>query len=262
MEQYYSYGAPPSMTERPLGYNYRPLNNGRIWYTAVMPLLAVYIQSYATSFRLGVLVWAASAAMWVFSLLADRRYLESEGYDVSGLSPFLALIPPVYMTKRYSMLGQRSSAPIVFVMVFVFALYANGFTRYATLKDNSYTDYVKYENWTDISEIRSALGDFTSEKNIGNSLKAYAKSEPDSGKMSWSVKKDGVNVTVTASCKEKDFEAVFSFTYDGFSSGATKLTALRLDGKEYKDKEAAEKLAEIIKALPEDSSSSEDSPQQ
>ncbi|SDA17208.1 hypothetical protein SAMN02910447_01274 [Ruminococcus sp. YE71] len=259
MEQFIPYGAPPSMTAPPADNRAEKLNNGRVWYTAIMPLLAIYVQSYANNFALGVLMWVCSVAMWVFSLLMDRRYMESKGYDMSRISPFLALIPPVYIYKRYAVIGQRSSAPIVFVMVFAYALFANGFTRYYTMKDSSYTEYVKYQTWSEISAVSAGLDGTNADKTVLDTFKKYAKTEPDKGKMEWSMKKDGVNVMVTASCKEKDFEAVFTFTYDGFSSGDTSLHQVTIDGKTYKGKEAAEKLAEVVKKIKMDDSSSSDS---
>ena len=245
------------MTQPSALHTVRHINNGRIWYTAVMPLLAMYIQSYATNAVLGALVWTATAAMCVISLIFDRRYLEREGIDIGSLSPFLALLPPIYMYKRFRILGMQSAAPIVWAMIFAFALYANGFTRYYMLDNNAYAEFVKLKKWTDIVAVKNEIGDKEIDREISKSLRAYAKTFSEDAKVEWTVEHSGKTTKVTAACEKAKFTAEFEFDYDGFGASDTYLKKLTLDGKTYKNKDAAKKITAILEKLPNDSSSSQ-----
>ena len=261
MQQQFSY-YPSSPADTPVTNLVKEysLSDGRIWYAALLPAISRFIEIYATNRTLGILVWALCVIMGIGACVADRKYVEKTlpaDVDLHGLSTGLAVFPPAYMLKRNKILGERSSAGAVCIIMLVFAICTNGFIKGLTVTDKDFKEQIKTNYWNAVPGIHTSL---PSEELIGNTLDNCADKISSGSRMKWSAERVGDYVTVTAKMDyDGDLEIVFGYTYDGYAAGDIEVKSFTLNGKTYKDSEAREQLNDLIDSDSSDESSEDSS---
>lgn len=227
-------------------------NVSRLWYAAIVPLLGIYIEVYANSFRLGVLVWGLAAVMSCAACLFDYSYIGKHGYKYDALKPAFALLPPVYIFKRTKLTGDSSVCGAVWCIMFVYALIFNGFTTAANLKKSEMTGAIKESKWSYISGFDDVSADKTVEETLKELFTESGKPAPD---LDWNAEKHSGYVTVTCEVKDGDGGAEFRLDFDGYCFGTYHIVSLTENGKKLASDKAVTRIKEL---LPKDESSEAD----
>lgn len=223
----------------------RGITTSRLWYAALVPLFGIYLEIFANSLELGLLVWGLALVMGPAACLLDYRFLEKKGIYSPQLRPAYALFPPLYIVKRTKLTGDSPVCGIVWCILFVFALAANDFTRALTLTESDMTGAISEGYWSCITETANVSCD----KTIGESLEEMAGCT-----LEWSgARGDGC---LSVSCKgENGFMAKFRIDHDGYVAGNYHLIMISIDGSAYDGEDAADLIRE---RYPSDSGSSEE----
>ena len=214
----------------------RGMGTGRLWYAALVPLFGIYIEMYADSFPLGVLVWVLAIVMGPAACLLDRRHIAGKGIDVSSLRPAYALLPPLYIFKRTKLTNDQRVCGIVWCIMAVYALFMNGFTGSALMDETSMIGAVRDGYWSGITETE----DVSCEKTIGETLAEMG------GELEWSALRAEGHLAVRCTGKT-GFRAVFKIDFDGYAVGKYHLDTIVTDGKTYDGEDAAKLIKERYK---------------
>ncbi|MBR1724819.1 MAG: hypothetical protein IJ723_07375, partial [Ruminococcus sp.] len=158
---------------------------------------------------------------WTIACLLDRRYLMKNEVDVSELSPFTAVLPPLYIFKRVTITGDQNTAAIVFICFAFYAACANGFSQGIMMDEDKMVSQVKDNYWSNISNVATIDGAKDS-GTIGGTIDDAPASLGADGKAKWTAKRDGnvIHVTVTRG----DLALRFEETFDGFTFTDIKVT--------------------------------------
>ncbi len=256
MQQGYN---PPPAQAKPA----RRLSNSRVWYAAYSPLIGLFVEIYANSFALGILVWVCAIISCFIALALDKKYLNENNVNTDTLNTAYIFIPPLYMHKRAKLVGEKSFSELIFIFLFAYALLSNGFTA-AALMDEDDMIYQVQENYIfNISGFEDDTNASMYNGTIGDLFEEYIGNEnSDEDLCKWEAAKDDGVITVNASYDEADkisFSAEFSMDYDGYAYGDVVLEKITLDGKTYEGDEALEQLSKILSEELDKSSSDESS---
>lgn len=222
---------------------YTGVDNSRVWFAAFVPLLAIFIEIFANTFTLGVLVWVCAAASAIIACINDRRYLKNAGVDVSRISPFLAFIPPIYMMVRKKQTYQANSISVIFIAAFIYALLFNGFTKGLMMDED---DMISQAADNYVQNMAQVSG-YDGYNMIYSQLTGYCEELfPNATKFQWSAEKIGDEVQVTA--ENNRMTAVFIIPFDGYAFGDITVTSIVVDGEEYNEDDP-DKLNEIVKEI-------------
>ena len=223
----------------------RGIGTGRLWYAALVPLFGIFIEIYADSFALGVLVWLIALIMGPAACLLDRRYVEEKGFDVLQLKPVYALLPPLYIFKRTKLTGDSQISGIVWCIMLAYALFMNGFTQSLLMDESMMVSAIENDYWSSIAETEDVDCDDT----IGVTLAAMG------GELEWTAfRADGY---LSVRCTGKSgFGANFKIDYDGYAAGKYHLVSLTINDEIYEGEDAAKIIKERFKKA-ESSSSAE-----
>jgi hypothetical protein len=212
------------------------VDSSRLWFAVCIPLFSLFIELYASTWVLGILVWAAAIFSLYAACIADFRFLKKQGYDVSSIGRTSLIVPPLYALKRAKLLGE-SIVPAIFMTAFIiYALLFNGFTAAATADEETITNRVKSNYSSNITQ----LADTGSYDLVGDMLDSAA----DGDEVTWTEKKGNDIIMITAECDK--FTIEFSMEFDGYAYGDITVTKLTVDGKEYTDSELTDKLKEML----------------
>ncbi|MGN0632355.1 MAG: hypothetical protein ACI4JW_00650 [Oscillospiraceae bacterium] len=246
------YGAPNNSVSA-VNMLSRFLSNSRIWYAAVVPIIALFAEVYATDKYLGVLVWLCAAASAIAACIADRKYIASNNVDTKAIPFVLVFLPPIYIFRRLKLTFQSAVCGIVSIVMIVYALVFNNFIAALTLNEDGMIDQVKENFWFNISGCSSVSESVTvSEKlEIFNEQECGNKSE-----IKWQAEQTDGYITVRAYSEYKkdsdeyakygnSFDISFRVEYDGYAFGKIEVTELTVMGEKYEGKQATEKLLEI-----------------
>lgn len=239
--QEFQFNADGPQFQNPYGGFYNQaasLSSSRIWYAALVPIIALYVELYASNLYLGILVWScALISIWIACAL-DKKYLGENGIDTSRIGAAYIIFAPFYISKRSKLLRQKSSAAAVMTVALLYALVSNGFTDALTMEESDMIDQVKYN----YSVYIDGLSGYDSYNYIGESLVDWSGLTEDD--FEWSaVRKSGC---IEVYAESQVICVVFSVEYDGYAFGDITVESLNIDGEEYGGGELSEKLAEIF----------------
>ena len=217
-----------------VGFERRRFTTSRLWYAALVPLFGIFIEIYANSMPLGLLVWITALISAPAACLLDRRYIKKMGADTSSLKTAYTILPPLYIFKRTKLTGDSRVSGIVWCMMLVYALIMNGFTRNLTMNEISITQYISETYWSRIEETAEIYCD----KSVNETLE-----ELSGGSLTWSGSraKDCLKVECTG---ENGFSADFTIDYDGYIAGNRHLDKLTFEGNTLDGAAAAELIEE------------------
>jgi hypothetical protein len=211
------------------------MDNSRIWFAAAVPVLGLFVEWYAYSFKLGVLVWVTAFIAIIAACYADRKYLAGCGYSVDRLNFTDMVFAPIYIRKRCVLSNESSVPAIVLVFTFIYALMFNGFTSGLTMSTDDMISHVRDNYVQNMSQCSSYDG----YNMIGEQLEGIA-----DGDIEWSAERADGEITVTA--EAENFTVVFTVPFDGFAYGDIEVTECVIDGKEYSGDKLKSKVSAIF----------------
>lgn len=221
--------------------------NGIIWYICILPLLALFLENYATSKWAGIFLWAATVIMLIFSCRYDCKKLEKAEIDTSAVRGWVWLAP-AYVFKREKMLGRETYKGIMLTVFCLAALVMNGFVQGLRINEDSLPDIVAnsyVQNLDNFSGISSNI--------IGEQLEEYLGEDAD-----WECTKKGDVYTAVCTGRHegKKIQVVFEVEHDGFAFLGCRVSEIRSEGEKLEDEDFNNTLAEIMipETLEDDSS--------
>lgn len=228
------YGGQYGFVQQPV----RPkTENGIIWYICILPLLALFLENYASSKWAGIFLWAATAVMLIVSCCYDCKKLEKADIDTSAVRGWVWLAP-VYVYKREKMLGRETYKGIMLTVFLLAALAMNGFVQGTRINEDSLPEMLEnsyVQNLDNFSGVSSNV--------IGEQLEKYLGEDAD-----WKCTKKGDIYTAvcTGEHKGKKVQVSFEVEHDGFTFLGCRVSEIISDGKKLEDEDFKKALAEIM----------------
>ncbi len=212
-------------------------DNGIIWYICILPLLALFLENYASSKWAGIFLWTAAVVMLIFSCCYDCKKLEKSGLDTTAVRGWVWLAP-VYVFRREKMLGRETYKGIMLTVFCLAALSMNGFVQGMSVNEDSLPEIVAnsyVQNLDNFSGVSSNI--------IGEQLEEYLGEDID-----WDCTKKGDIYTLTCTGKHDDKEVVVAFEvkHDGFAFLGCRVSEIRSAGESLEDEDFKNALLEIM----------------
>lgn len=211
------------------------IKNGRIWYAAILPLLACYLENFAVNIILGAVLWISVIIICPLVCISDEKHLRSFGLNTFELNKY-KFIPPVYLFKR-SIITRQSNTPFIIFLVFsAYAIMNNGFVQALRINDDTFIRSIQSSYVSSLSEYEEVI----SYNTIRSQIENFA--NKDSVDWKFSKDKDFRYVTAAGECtyKGKDnqkFEVVFQIDFDGYALISTEVKSLSIEDQELMDEE-------------------------
>ncbi|MFT3952112.1 MAG: hypothetical protein QM689_09280 [Oscillospiraceae bacterium] len=233
------------------GYNTPPLNifepprvkNSHIWYAALLPLFALYLEQAASNIVQGAALWILFYVLWVGICVGDARYLRKVGAGYAG-KPALAVFPPLYFISRGFHLKTKSYVWIVSAAT-VLAGLQNSFLFYATADADDFITKVQSAPLCNVEQLADETASLVTLQDVLTDVTTDA---------DWSYSSDGERHIVTFRAtylaldkndKNIPIELVFEYKTDGFASLGVDILRITADGVTLTD-EQAERMADEI----------------
>ena len=233
------------------------IRNGAMWYVAILPALALYLESYAINKWLGIMIWAFVLISCPVICYRDMRTLEKMGLNTEGLKTVSIVCPLLYMYKRCRLLKQSSIIAVFFTIFTVYAIIQNGFAVSLRVDDQTFINQVKYNYVVNLDEFSDITGN-SSANIIGEQIDAFI----NEGEAKYNVSADGDlrYITVSGSCDYNgvsgtELEIVFIIDYDGYAFKSLKLDLVSVSGQILEGEKRQELLDEIFLNTQADDSS-------
>ena len=206
------------------------IRNGRLWYIILLPVLGLFLESFATNKWIGLALWLTIILLSIFVCIRDEKALRSFG--VSHLKLYKArFFPPLYIYRRLVATRQSKFPFGLFITILIFATINNGFVTGLTMNDESFIQLVQINYVSSISQFE----DYDSTEMIEDRLEDFAIEDT----LKWSYAEDDKHkyVTVTGLCNydnksSQRFEIVFRMKFDGYTITKTDITHVKFSGKE------------------------------
>lgn len=195
---------------------------GYILYTVFLPIIGLFLERYAYSALVAIVLWAAVLVLMPLSCALDKRMLDKHEVNTVTLGKSY-LFPPIYIYKRQVLVGGEAMLCVACVTLCAGALLTNGFIKGMRLKSDSVKDMVPNTSVTQLDNF-SGNSVFT----IGECVQAYSKKSVE-----WTAeKKDyGFEINAEGDHDSKDFRIVIRLEFDGFAYHEFKITDVVVDGK-------------------------------
>lgn len=239
------------------------IRNGAMWYVAILPLLALYLENYAVNKWLGILVWAFVLISCPIICYRDMKALEKLEPDAKSLKTAAIVCPIVYMYKRCRLLKQSSIMAVFFTIFSLYALLQNGFALSLRVDDDTFINQVRYNYVANLDEL-SAIGGGESLNIIGEQIDAFINEEEaeytvfDDGDLHYITASGSCNYNGVSGC---DLEIVFVIDYDGYAFTSLTLDSVAVSGQELDDEAERQLLEEIFLNTNADDSSADIQPE-
>ncbi|WP_124098165.1 hypothetical protein [Ruminococcus sp. Marseille-P6503] len=223
------------------------IRSGAMWYVAILPVLALYLENYAINKWLGILVWAFALISCPVICYRDMRALEKLGLNCQNLKIISVVCPLLYMYKRCRLLKQSSIMAVFFTIFTVYAVLQNGFAVSLRVDDQTFINQVKYNYVANIDEFSDISADKSSNI-IGEQIDAFINED----KAEYRVSADGDlrYITVSGSCdydtvSGAELEIVFIIDYDCYAFKSLELDSVSLSGQALEG-EKRQELLDVI----------------
>ena len=195
---------------------------GYILYAVFLPIIGLFLERYAYSAFVAIVLWAAVLVLMPLSCALDKRMLGKHDVNTITLGKSY-LFPPIYIYKRQVLVGGEAMLCVACVTLCAGALLTNGFIKGMRLK----TDNVKamVPN-TSVTQLDNFSGN--SQYSIGECVQAYSKKT-----VNWTAEKTnyGFEGIAEGDHDSKDFKIVIRLEFDGFTYHDFRITDVVLDGK-------------------------------
>lgn len=230
------------------------INNGFVWYAALIPGLALFIETFALNKYMGFLIWGLVLVLRPLCCIIDRNLLIKKGRLSCHIA--WALFPTVYIFKRCMAIKNNMVMAVICVICLSYGAIGNGFTTSLFINDETIVNAVKDNSLTSLSGLK--------DQSSADSISSAA--EKAMSDITYSIVTDGDERYVTISGVSKNngdnIEITVKVVHDGFTYISLGLEKFCKNGEEITDDERKEMLKELfsasIQSKSTDSSSSKD----
>ncbi|MGN1132880.1 MAG: hypothetical protein ACI4RN_00320 [Oscillospiraceae bacterium] len=211
------------------------ISNNKLWYIALLPLVALFAENFAVNKWLGIALWTGVIAASIAVTVSDEKDLRK--MSMSHVSLYKSrFFPPLYIYRRQT-LFQKSKAPfIVLLLSLLLALGNNGFVSAMKVDDSTFISSVQNSSVSNIE----GFSEYTSTASIENRIKSFSQSNS----INWQYSADNNNryVSATGYCGGKasnktKFKIVFKLDFDGYKITELSVDSCYLDGAKLSEKD-------------------------
>lgn len=243
--RYYGGGSPYGAPVRPIIPN---LKNNAVYYAIFLPLLALFLESFAISKYLGVLLWALVLVFERIAVYGDAKALAAQNRCPESMKTLAAIAPIVYVFRRNQLFSRGVSQFVAFCITAALAIFQNGFVKSLYASPQTFIEMTKGRPVYSLS----LEDDSRNTDTIGDKLDSYV-NEQD-----WSYNrfKNKSTVIVTGvfspdapdGYKDKDVTFTFTYDFDGYNikSVSLSLDKCELSGSELDDDECKKLAKELF----------------
>ncbi len=195
---------------------------GYILYAVFLPIIGLFLERYAYSALVAIVLWVLVLILMPLSCALDKRMLDKHDVNTVTLGKTY-LFPPIYIYKRQILVGGEAMLCVACVTLCAGALLTNGFIKGLRLKTDSVVDMVPN---TAVSQLDNFSGN--SLYTIGECVQAYSKQT-----VNWKAEKTsyGFEVTAEGDHESKSFTIIIKLEFDGFAYHDFRITEVIIDGE-------------------------------
>lgn len=206
------------------------VEQGYILYALFLPLIGLFLERYAYSAVVAIILWALVLILMPLSCLLDKRMLDRHEVNTITLGKSF-LFPPIYIYKRQVLVGGEAMLCVACATLCIGAILTNGFIKGLRINTDSVNDMVQNTAVTQLDNFSGQSVD-----TIGECINAYSQSE-----VKWSTEKQsyGFEITAQGTHGSKDFELIIRLEFDGFAYHEFKITDVMVGGEKL-DKDGRE----------------------
>lgn len=221
------------------------IRNGAVWYVAILPALAMFLEAFAVNKYLGFLLWGFVLIASPIICYYDMKTLEKYGVDVHAFKKYIFLIPVIYIYTRCRILRQSNTKAVMYVVFAVFALFGNGFTRSLQMTNQDFIDNVKQNYVVNLEDFSGQ----TSMNVIGTQIKSFVKGNEVKYKIETKDNLRYVTASGVCSYDKKDnqkIDIIFELNYDGYAFKSFKVDSILINGEKLNDEKKEKLMKEIF----------------
>lgn len=222
---------------------------GYILYALFLPVIGLFLERYAVSAVVAIILWALVLILMPLSCALDKRMLDKHELNTVTLGKSY-LFPPVYIYKRQTLVGGEAMLAVACVTLIAGAILTNGFIKGLRIDAESVNSMVQN---TSITQLDNFSGN--SNYTISECVSAYSQSA-----VSWKASKQsyGFEITADGTHDSKDFKIIIKLEFDGFTWHDFRIIAIEQQGERLDEDGRKDFLTACFveyKKSPDDSSS-------
>lgn len=195
---------------------------GYILYAVFLPVIGLFLERYAYSAVVAIVLWVLVLILMAVSCALDKRILDQQEVNTITLGKSY-LFPPIYIYKRQVLVGGEAMLSVACITLMIGALLTNGFIKGLRVNADSIDELVQ-------NSYISQLDNFSGNSNvtIGDCVNTYS-----SKQVSWKVEqKDyGFDITAEGTHDSKDFVISIKLEFDGFTYHSFYIQDITVSGK-------------------------------
>lgn len=214
-------------------------NTGGVWFVTLLPIIGLFLESFATDKYAGAALWIAVIVLIYFGCIADFRSIRHEVLESQeDRLKMLLVFPPAYLYCRDKMLNSEGYKGLVLAVLIIAAAFANGFTEGLSVNEENLIPLLE-NAW--VTELDNLSG--SSENYIGEQLESWF----DDGYSSEGSKAGEIFTIVFSGTHEgKPAEVVIKVEFDGFAYQSIYAKSVTIDGERLEGEALRDELAEIF----------------
>ncbi len=229
-------------------------DNSLVWYVAILPAFAMFVNIYAENKYHGFLLWGLVILLRIGVCIYDNKKLIKMGmWQQSKVSPTV-LLPFVYIIKRTGFLKRKSTIIVVAGGCLLFGITSNGFVQTALATDETYCQYVSQYYSSYITNLPEEENFYPDDDDIIDMIlkkKCYGSTytgEDKKAEVDYSSEViDNVRyVTATATYEKEELEIVFILDHDGYIFKGMEIDEISHGGEKLSGDEKDELIKELF----------------
>ncbi|MBO5577047.1 MAG: hypothetical protein J5956_12225 [Ruminococcus sp.] len=196
---------------------------GYIFYALFLPVIGLFLEKYAYSAIVAIIMWALVIILMPLSCYLDKRMLEKHEVETIGLGKTF-LFAPLYIYKRQKLVRGDPALCIVIVVLCIGAILTNGFVKGSRVTADVVPDIVRNSPITQLDNFSGS-----SVNTIDECVGKYLGKEAE-----WAAEKTdyGFMITAVGTHGSKLTEIKFRLEFDGFTYHSFRIFEITENGEE------------------------------
>lgn len=225
---------------------------GGSWFVAVLPLIGLFLELFATDKYAGAALWLAVIVMMYLGCIADFRHIRHEMPEAQEDSlKWLPILPPIYLIARGRVRPGEAFKGVLMMILMAAAVFANGFTQGMALDEEKMPPTIENTWVSNLSNFSGSSDSLVSERLTEWFDEGYSTDCSRSG--------DEFTIVFSGTHEDVPAEVTITVVHDGFAYQTLEASDVTIDGKKQEDDDLKEILAEIFIGETEDDEEGESS---
>ncbi len=198
------------------------VKNGYMLYALFLPVIGLFLERYAVSALVAIILWSLILILMPVVLLTDKKNLNKENVNTETLGNSF-LLPPLYIFKRQALVGGETMLCVASVTLIIGAILTNGFIKGLRINTTNVNEMVPNSSVTQLDNFSG-----NTKYTIDECVKAYSSTD-----VNWSTEKKvyGFEITAQGKHSSKDFTIIIKLEFDGFTYHDFRITDVKINGE-------------------------------